>query len=92
MTRWRRSSGRVGLWVVFTDPPVHPWLRGVLGRVFTGRAVELRRPRVELVTFVGSSLTTSDKHERAATLGADPPEWLDSLVFRGMRSLPVALG
>jgi cytochrome P450 len=23
---------------------------------------------------------------------ADSPEWLDSLVFRGMRSLPVALG
>jgi hypothetical protein len=25
-------------------------------------------------------------------LGSDAPEWLDSLVFRGMRSLPVALG
>ena len=37
---------RVGLWVVFTDPPVHTRLRGILGRVFTGRAVELRRARV----------------------------------------------
>jgi len=26
------------------------------------------------------------------TLRTDAPEWLDSLVFRGMRSLPVALG
>jgi cytochrome P450 len=37
---------RVGLWVVFTDPPVHTRLRGILGRVFTGRVVELRRARV----------------------------------------------
>jgi cytochrome P450 len=40
---------RVGLWVVFTDPPLHTRLRSVLGRVFTGRAIELRRPRVEAI-------------------------------------------
>jgi cytochrome P450 len=38
---------RLGLWVVFTDPPIHTRLRGVLGRAFTGRAIELRRSRVE---------------------------------------------
>jgi cytochrome P450 len=108
---------RVGLWVVFTDPPIHTRLRGILGRVFTGGTVELRRARIaaivdalldraagageidlirdfayplpvtvigdllgvpaedherlktwsdELATFVGSALTTSDRHERAA--------------------------
>ncbi len=52
---------RVGLWVVFTDPPVHTRLRGILGRAFTGRAIELRRSRVEAI--VGGLL------DRAAAAG-----------------------
>jgi cytochrome P450 len=40
---------RVGLWVVFTDPPIHTRLRGILGRVFAGRALELRRERVAAI-------------------------------------------
>jgi cytochrome P450 len=40
---------RVGLWVVFTDPPIHTRLRGILGRVFTGRTIELRRARVAAI-------------------------------------------
>ena len=124
---------RVGLWVVFTDPPVHTRLRSVLGRVFTGRAIELRRPRVEaiveglldraaaageidlirdfayplpvtvigdllgvppedhgrlkawsdeLATFVGSSLTTSDRYERAARGVAEMHEYFEHVVAR----------
>jgi cytochrome P450 len=40
---------RVGLWVVFTDPPVHTRLRGFLGRALTARGIEQRRPRVEAI-------------------------------------------
>jgi hypothetical protein len=40
---------RVGLWVVFTDPPVHTRLRSVLGRAFSARVIELRSSRVEAI-------------------------------------------
>ena len=36
----------VGLWVVFTDPPVHTRLRNALGRAFTARSIETRRARI----------------------------------------------
>ena len=36
----------VGLWVVFTDPPVHTRLRNALGRAFTARSIEARRARI----------------------------------------------
>jgi cytochrome P450 len=39
----------VGLWVVFTDPPLHTRLRGVLGRAFTARAVDGRRARIAAI-------------------------------------------
>jgi cytochrome P450 len=124
---------RIGLWVVFTDPPIHTRLRGILGRVFTGRTVELRRARVaaivddlldraaeageidlirdfayplpvavigdllgvpsedherlktwsdELATFVGSALTTSDRHERAARSVGEMHAYFERLVAR----------
>ena len=124
---------RVGLWVVFTDPPLHTRLRGVLGRIFTGRTIELRRPRVaaivdglldraaaagemdlirdfayplpvtvigdllgvppedyerlktwsdELAIFVGSSLTTADKYERAARGVAEMHDYFERVVAR----------
>ncbi|MBI4638198.1 MAG: cytochrome P450 [Candidatus Rokubacteria bacterium] len=37
----------VGLWAVFTDPPTHTRLRGLMNRAFTSRAVERLRPRIE---------------------------------------------
>src|SRR5688500_8784199 len=37
----------VGLWAVFTDPPVHTRLRGLMNLAFTSRAVERLRPRIE---------------------------------------------
>ncbi len=37
----------VGLWAVFTDPPTHTRLRGLMNRAFTSRAVEQLRPRIE---------------------------------------------
>jgi hypothetical protein len=124
---------QVGLWVVFTDPPVHTRLRSVLGRVFAGRLIELRRPRVEaivdslldraaaagefdlirdfayplpvtvigdllgvpaedherlkawsdeLAIFVGSSLTTPDKYERAARGVGELHEYFARLLAR----------
>jgi cytochrome P450 len=127
---------RVGLWVVFTDPPTHTRLRQALGRAFTGRLVELRRPRIEaivdglldrlggageidlirdfafplpvavigdllgvpaedherlkrwsdeLATFVGSSLATPDKYERAARGVADMHEYFEDVVARRRR-------
>jgi cytochrome P450 len=108
---------RVGLWVVFTDPPAHTRLRTALGRAFTARPIEMLRSRIEaiadgllgravaagemdlirdfayplpvtvigdllgvppedheqlkvwsddLASFIGSSLRTPDKYERAA--------------------------
>jgi cytochrome P450 len=40
----------VGLWAVFTDPPLHTRLRGLMNVAFTSRAVERLRPRIaELV-------------------------------------------
>ena len=39
----------VGLWVVFTDPPVHTRLRTALGRAFTPRSIESRRPRIAAI-------------------------------------------
>jgi len=36
----------VGLWAVFTDPPTHTRLRGLMNRAFTSRAVEQLRPRI----------------------------------------------
>jgi cytochrome P450 len=36
----------VGLWVVFTDPPVHTRLRNALGRAFTARSIDARRARI----------------------------------------------
>jgi cytochrome P450 len=37
----------LGLWAVFTDPPLHTRLRGLMTRAFTPRAVEALRPRVQ---------------------------------------------
>ena len=37
----------LGLWAVFTDPPKHTRLRGLMNTAFTTRAVEHLRPRVE---------------------------------------------
>src|SRR5215470_17535573 len=43
-----RALGRMlGLWAVFTDPPKHTHLRGLMNTAFTARAVERLRPRVE---------------------------------------------
>ena len=43
-----QELGRMlGLWAVFTDPPKHTQLRGLMNRAFTTRAVERLRPRVE---------------------------------------------
>jgi cytochrome P450 len=36
----------LGLWAVFTDPPNHTRLRGLMNRAFTPRAVERLRPRI----------------------------------------------
>jgi hypothetical protein len=47
---------------VFTDPPLHTRLRGVIGRAFTARAIEGRRARI--VAIVESLL------DRAAAAGA----------------------
>jgi cytochrome P450 len=33
-----------------TDPPEHTWLRRLVGKVFTGRAVDRLRPRIEQAT------------------------------------------
>ncbi|MGH7278382.1 MAG: cytochrome P450 [Candidatus Rokuibacteriota bacterium] len=38
-----------GLWAVFTDPPRHTRLRGLLNKAFTSREVERVRPRVEAI-------------------------------------------
>lgn len=40
---------QVARWAVFTDPPTHTRLRGLLNRAFTARVVEPLRPRVEAV-------------------------------------------
>jgi cytochrome P450 len=40
---------QVGRWVVFTDPPTHTRLRGLLNRAFTSRTVERLRPRIETI-------------------------------------------
>jgi cytochrome P450 len=37
----------LGLWAVFTDPPLHTRLRSLMTRAFTPRAVEALRPRVQ---------------------------------------------
>jgi cytochrome P450 len=37
---------RLGLWVVFMDPPRHTRIRGLLNRVVTARVVEGLRPRI----------------------------------------------
>jgi cytochrome P450 len=43
-----QAMGRMlGLWAVFTDPPKHTHLRGLMNTAFTTRAVERLRPRVE---------------------------------------------
>jgi cytochrome P450 len=106
----------LGQWAVFTDPPVHSRLRGLMNKAFTPRAIEGLRPGIQalvdrlidpilgqreveligdfayplpatviaaligvpdpdldrfkrwsddLATFVGSSLATPDKRERA---------------------------
>jgi len=39
----------VPLWAVFSDPPRHTRLRGLMNRAFTTRAVERLRPRVEAI-------------------------------------------
>jgi cytochrome P450 len=124
---------QVGLWVVFTDPPVHTRLRGALGRAFSARLIELRRSRVEaivdrlleraaavgemdlirdfayplpvtvigdllgvppedheqlktwsdeLACFIGSSLTTPDKYQRAAHGVVELHGYFERLVAR----------
>lgn len=43
-----KELGRfVGMWAVFTDPPRHTRLRGLLNTAFTSREVERLRPRIE---------------------------------------------
>ena len=123
----------VGLWVVFTDPPVHTRLRNALGRAFTARSIEARRARIaevvelllnraaaagemdlirdfayplpvavigdllgvpaedheqlkawsdELAGFIGSSLGTPDKYERAARAVAEMRDYFERVVAR----------
>ena len=123
----------VGLWVVFTDPPVHTRLRNALGRAFTPRSIEARRARIaeivelllnraaeagqmdlirdfayplpvavigdllgvpaedheqlkawsdELAGFIGSSLGTPDKYERAARAVAEMRDYFERVVAR----------
>jgi cytochrome P450 len=43
---WRNLSR----WIVFTDPPDHTRLRGLVNRAFTPRAVEALRARVGVIT------------------------------------------
>ncbi|HEV8437708.1 MAG TPA: cytochrome P450 [Methylomirabilota bacterium] len=51
-----QELGRMlGLWAVFTDPPKHTQLRGLMNNAFTTRAVERLRPRVE--TLVAELIT-----------------------------------
>jgi cytochrome P450 len=129
---------QVGLWVVFTDPPVHTRLRSVLGRVFTARAIEMRRPRIgaivdsllgraaaagemdligdfayplpvtvigdllgvppgdheqlkvwsdQLASFIGSSLRTPDKYERAARGVVEMHGYFERMIAR-RRAIP----
>jgi cytochrome P450 len=124
---------QVGLWVVFTDPPVHTRLRSVLGRAFSAGMAALRRSRVEaivdrlladagaigdmdlirdfayplpvtvigdllgvppedherlkvwsdeLASFIGSSLTTPDKYQRAAHGVVELHGYFERLVAR----------
>ena len=128
----------VGLWVVFTDPPVHTRLRNALGRAFTARSIEARRARIaeivelllnraaaagemdlirdfayplpvavigdllgvpaedheqlkawsdELAGFIGSSLGTPDKYERAARAVAEMRDYFERVVAR-RRDIP----
>ena len=123
----------VGLWVVFTDPPVHTRLRNALGRAFTACSIETRRGRIaeivglllnprgrgremdlirdfayplpvavigdllgvpaedheqlkawsdELAGFIGSSLGTADKYERAARAVAEMRDYFERVVAR----------
>jgi len=123
----------VGLWVVFTDPPVHTRLRNALGRAFTPRSIEARRARIaeivelllnraaeagqmdlirdfayplpvavigdllgvpaedheqlkawsdELAGFIGSSLGTPDKYDRAARAVAEMRDYFERVVAR----------
>jgi cytochrome P450 len=48
----------VGLWSVFTDPPTHTRLRGLMNLAFTSRAVERLRPQVTRI--VGDLLAAMD--------------------------------
>lgn len=43
----RELCGQVRLWAVFTDPPAHSRLRGLMNQAFTARAVERLRPRIQ---------------------------------------------
>ena len=52
----------VGLWAVFTDPPTHTRLRGLMNRAFTSRAVEQLRPRI--VDIVAELLEAVQPHGR----------------------------
>jgi len=45
-----QALGRMlGLWAVFTDPPQHNHLRGLMTTAFTTRAVERLRPRIKML-------------------------------------------
>ena len=128
----------VGLWVVFTDPPVHTRLRNALARAFTACSIETRRGRIaeivelllnraaaagemdlirdfayplpvavigdllgvpaedheqlkawsdELAGFIGSSLGTPDKYERAARAVAEMRDYFERVVAR-RRDIP----
>ncbi|MBM3600902.1 MAG: cytochrome P450 [Alphaproteobacteria bacterium] len=37
----------LGLWAVFTDPPLHTRLRGLMNKAFTPRAIERLRPAIQ---------------------------------------------
>ena len=39
----------LSLWSVFNDPPQHTRLRALMGKAFTGRAVEALRPRIAAI-------------------------------------------
>ena len=43
----RELCRQVGMWTVFTDPPAHSRLRGLMNQAFTSRAVIRLRPRIQ---------------------------------------------
>jgi cytochrome P450 len=45
----RDLTGNLGLWAVFTDPPDHTRLRGLMNKAFTSRAINAMGPAIEAI-------------------------------------------